>query len=60
MRDPVEVWHETIDHLGGWKGIGVLFVVLGIFYGVVSWVISQRHHRIAAIKAQMRNSKKGR
>src|SRR3546814_14277524 len=42
MRDPIEVWYETFDQLGGWAGIAVLFVVLGIFYAVVFFVISQR------------------
>jgi len=38
-----EVFEDTIESLGGWKGIGILIIVLYIFVVAVHLYIPRRH-----------------
>lgn len=45
LRDLIDVWHETVEELGGIKGFCILMVGMMIFTQVVNWFVSRRHVR---------------
>ena len=44
-------FYETIDILGGWKGLGILTIVLLGFYFIVLMTITQSRQRRLAKKS---------
>jgi hypothetical protein len=59
MRHPVDVWNETLDSLGGWKGIGIIAVVLFIFTQIVETIVPMRHTYNGNYARQMKGKRKG-
>ena len=58
LFDVVEVWFETLEELGGWRGLGVLFVVMFVFIKVTEYMISRRHVRRAAARLNRERQRK--
>ena len=59
MRHPADVWNETLDSLGGWKGIGIIAVILFIFTQIVETIVPMRHTYNGNYARQMKGKRKG-
>ena len=49
--------YDTIEALGGWKGLLVLFVGVGIFHGIVEYVISSGRKKRQEAKRRLQERK---
>jgi len=43
--DLIEIWNDTIDELGGWKGFLVLTAGMFAFVQIVHWTVGRRRVR---------------
>ena len=50
----IEHLWDTLDRLGGWKGLAALTIFLGLFYAFVMYMIQRRHKITADIKRAKR------
>ena len=49
--------YDTIEALGGWKGLLVLFVGVGNFHGIVEYVISSGRKKRQEAKRRLQERK---
>ena len=43
-------FHETFESLGGWKGFGLLIIIMAIFYFAVHYTVSEGRRKREAKK----------